>query len=39
MPLNAYEIAAIEPVGGKRFVLLKKVSGGKGSDHEITHRG
>ena len=39
MPLNAYEIAAIEPVGGKRFVLLKKVSGGKGTGHEITHRG
>ena len=29
----------IEPVGSRPFVLLKKVSGGKGTGHEITHRG
>ena len=29
----------IEPIGGKQFVLLQKVSGGKGTGHEITHRG
>ena len=29
MPMSAYEIAAIEPIGSKRFVLLKKTAGGK----------
>jgi len=39
MPPDSYEIAAIEPIGSKRFVLLKKVSGAKGAGYEITHRG
>jgi hypothetical protein len=38
MPPDRYEIAAIEPIGSKRFVLLKKVPGAKGEAYEITHR-
>ena len=38
MPPDSYEIAGIEPVGSKRFVLLKKVTSSKGAGLEITHR-
>ena len=36
--MDYYKIAAIEPIGSKRFVLLKKVTGAKGEAYEITHR-
>jgi hypothetical protein len=36
--MDHYEIAAIESVGSRRFVLLKKVPAAKGAGDEITHR-
>ena len=39
MKLVGYKIAGIEPVGRKRFVLLKKGVVDEGEGHEITHRG
>jgi 4-amino-4-deoxy-L-arabinose transferase-like glycosyltransferase len=38
LDMDRYQIAAVEPVGSKRFVLLKKVSGCRSAVHEITHR-
>jgi hypothetical protein len=37
--MDRFEIAAVEPVGSRRFVLLKKVSGGSGDIHEMGHGG